>query len=122
MSILEKTVEIFLFRNKIKYEQQKRFSFIGKKSLDFYLPDYNIAIECQGVQHYLNSSGSFDCAAQKKRDFLKKKECNENGIDVVYYTNHKHKKIVPKKYKKNTFYNLILMKEYIEKNGVQQKT
>ena len=45
--------KIYFFRqNKIEYEYQKRFIWLGKQSLDFYLPKYNIAIECQGEQHF----------------------------------------------------------------------
>lgn len=36
----------------IKYERYKKFSWLKKQNLDFYLPDYNIAIECQGIQHF----------------------------------------------------------------------
>ena len=118
MSILEKTVLLFLRRNRMKYETQKRFSFIGRKSLDFYLPDYNIAIECQGVQHYRENCGMFGGKEQRMRDILKEKECKQNGIKIIYYTDYKNRKIVPKRFKNTTFYNLVLMKEHIEKHGV----
>lgn len=114
MSILEKTVLLFLERRGILYEQHKRFSFIGKKSLDFYLPDYNVAIECQGVQHYKKNCGIFDGENQQKRDIIKEKECIQNGIKIIYYTDSKNKKIVPKRFKKSTFFNLVLMLEHIE--------
>lgn len=26
--------------------------WLDSQHLDFYLPDYNVAIECQGIQHY----------------------------------------------------------------------
>ena len=32
---------------------KKRFDWLGRQSLDFYLPKYNLAIECQGSQHYI---------------------------------------------------------------------
>lgn len=51
-SKLELIVESFLIENNIKFESQKRFEWLGKMSLDFYLPDYNVAIECQGIQHF----------------------------------------------------------------------
>lgn len=113
MSILEKTVLLFLERSGILYEQHKRFSFIGKKSLDFYLPDYNVAIECQGIQHYKKDCGMFDGENQQKRDIIKEKECSKNGIKVIYYTDSKNKKIVPKRFKENTFFNLKLLLERI---------
>ena len=43
-------------KNNIKYEQEKNFEWLKRDnynlSLDFYLPDYNTAIECQGEQHF----------------------------------------------------------------------
>ena len=60
--------------------------------LDFYLDDYNTAIECQGIQHFkdvcfsnYNSEKSEDV---QKRDILKKRLCEENGINVYYYANY----------------------------------
>ena len=88
--LLEKEIKLFLDRENIEYEQQKRFIWLGKKSLDFYLPSKNIAIECQGIQHfepveYFGGDASFK--AQIKRDVIKKKLCEEHGIRVLYYTN-----------------------------------
>ena len=53
-SHLEREIRYFLEGNDIKFEYQKRFDWLGKQSLDFYLPDYRIAIECQGSQHFEN--------------------------------------------------------------------
>lgn len=53
-SKLERKVKFILEENKIEnYKRQYRTSWLNKQSLDFYLPDYNIAIECQGEQHFL---------------------------------------------------------------------
>jgi len=54
-SKLEKRTRNTLEKYKVKYERQKRFD--GCKDIialpfDFYLPDYNILIECQGIQHF----------------------------------------------------------------------
>lgn len=108
---------LFLKHRGIKFESQKRFSFIGRKSLDFYLPDYKVAIECQGVQHY-KDCGMFGGKEQHKRDIAKEKECSQNGVKIVYYTDYRNKNIVPKRFRKDTFYNLTLMIEYIEKHGI----
>lgn len=54
-SHLERDVRIKLYKNNINFETQKTFPWLKNKremSLDFYLTDYNIAIECQGVQHH----------------------------------------------------------------------
>lgn len=61
--------------------------------LDFYLPEYNIAIECQGIQHYkpidFARKGKewaeklfFD---NKKRDLLKKELCDKNKVKLLYF-------------------------------------
>ena len=39
---------MFLNKKHIIFEKQKRFNWLGRQSLDFYLPKYNIGIECQG--------------------------------------------------------------------------
>ena len=117
MSILEETVSIFLKKNKIDFIPQKRFNFMGKKSLDFYLPKHEVAIECQGIQHYKNID-FFNSKMQQKRDLSKMKECLNNKIKIIYYTDYKNRKIVPKPYKKITYYNLRIMLNDII-NGVQ---
>lgn len=53
MSHLENDVMRMLSDNSINYVFQKKFKWMGKLSLDFFLPDYNIAIECQGKQHFI---------------------------------------------------------------------
>lgn len=63
-SRLEQETEMLLKKYNIKYETQKRFNWLitekmGKMSLDFYLPIYNVAIECQGEQHYFSDTRGF---------------------------------------------------------------
>ena len=43
-SKLEHKVNEILKSKNIVFEQQKRFDWLGRQSLDFYLPEYNIAI------------------------------------------------------------------------------
>ena len=55
MSHMENNISQLLNRNDIKYIPQCTFEWLKYKNnlyLDFYLPDYNIAIECQGEQHF----------------------------------------------------------------------
>lgn len=56
--------------------------------LDFYLPQYNVGIECQGVQHYadMEIQGRKNYKYIHENDLLKKKLCNENGIKIFYFT------------------------------------
>lgn len=93
MSHLEtETMNLLIFHN-IKYEAQKRFDWLitqqnKKMSLDFFLPDYNVAIECQGMQHYnYTENGFFTQKAVKEiiiRDTLKRRLCEEHGIQMHY--------------------------------------
>lgn len=90
MSFLEKTVKNILDNFNIEYKTEvgsKTLNWIGKLRLDFYIPDLNIGIEVQGQQHYIpvDTFGGID-ALQKniKRDELKKKLCEKNGLKLYY--------------------------------------
>ena len=93
ISHLEKSVSNSLSINKIEYEQQKRFDWLGKQSLDFYLPEYNIAIECQGKQHFGkgysligdNFTNIFE------NDVKKYDLCLKHNIKLVYLANIENK-------------------------------
>lgn len=52
--------------------------------MDFYLPEYNIAIECQGEQHLINER-KFTNTSQLENDVIKNKLCTENGIKLLYF-------------------------------------
>ena len=92
-SKLEREVENLLLENNIRFETQKRFDWLGLQSLDFYLPDYNIAIECQGEQHFkpIKHFGDLDNFNKTvERDKVKRKLCNNNKIVIFYYTTLKN--------------------------------
>ena len=100
-SHLEREIRILLENNNIGYEYQKRFKWLGLQSLDFYIPDYNIAIECQGEQHYrpvsfskITNNIDIENLFRKvqKRDNRKKILCAENSIDLLYYANNEEHK------------------------------
>ena len=55
-SHLEKERCNILNKNNIIFERQKRFDWFGLQSLDFFLPKYNIANECQGRQHFIDET------------------------------------------------------------------
>ena len=94
-SHMEEKLEKILKEMKIEHEGQKRFKWLGKQSLDFYLPSLNIAIECQGLQHFrkIYSRRKDDTFLTKQydiikeRDMIKKRLCEENGIQMLYVTN-----------------------------------
>ena len=93
---MERKTKFTLDKIGIKYIQEKTFKWLIYKKhlfLDFYLPDYNIAIECQGEQHFkpVDFSNNKDIIKAKKcleitqkRDKIKKELCENNGIKVFY--------------------------------------
>jgi PP-loop superfamily ATP-utilizing enzyme len=99
-SHLEKEMRVFLDENGINYTPQARFNWLRtndtkkKMSLDYYIKDLNVAIECQGIQHFNakrfwnnNKDKEEEVKKIKKRDKLKKKLCEKHGIKVLYYSN-----------------------------------
>lgn len=100
MSKLEKKVRDFLNERNVTFQQEKKFSWLENLRLDFYLPDYNIAIECQGEQHFIpiDFAGKGEewakCQLLEniKRDEQKEELCEKNGIKIIYYTSKKLKK------------------------------
>lgn len=62
-------------------------SWLGRQSLDFYLPEYSVAIECQGIQHFepiefFGGKKTFEyIKILDKNKFIL---CNENNINLFY--------------------------------------
>jgi len=61
--------------------------------LDFFIPEKNIAIECQGIGHFLplnTKIKNYDPEKQfqivRENDKMKKKLCLENGIKILYFS------------------------------------
>lgn len=87
-SHLEREVRDVLEKNNINYEYQKKFEWLSLQSLDFYLSEYNIAIECQGIQHFMpveHFGGKENFISIQGRDKRKKRLCKENGVNLIYY-------------------------------------
>lgn len=91
-SHLEEEVSLFLDKNNIEYVEQYAPSFLkngkGLQKLDFYLPFYNLAIECQGLQHFTNNFyiKSKKVVSAVQRDIRKYEKCKNNGVQILYYT------------------------------------
>lgn len=94
MSHLENKICRLLKDNNIIYEYESNINGILKrKTVDFYLPKINIAIECQGGQHFY---GGFNRNDKEKanqihynvlrRDIQKKEVLDKNDIRVMYFT------------------------------------
>lgn len=91
MSHMEKKTMYQLEKYKINYEAQKKFTWLKSDKgrymhLDFYLPDYNVGIECQGIQHYQsNSMFKEDTVLDtKRRDSLKNSLCHTHNVSIYY--------------------------------------
>jgi len=93
-SSIEASVNNLLKLNNIEFVEQKKFEWLRYHNplrLDFYLPKYNIAIECQGKQHF-NSvktwGGNDELEDRQLRDKTKKELCENHGIKIIYYANY----------------------------------
>ena len=111
-SHLEKEVESFLKEKMIDYKRHKKFDWLGLQHLDFYLPKYNIAIECQGEQHYkpIDYFGGNDgFTSQKERDSRKLERCKDNNVELLYFTHFIFENGIPN----NTFNSIEELFKYI---------
>ena len=61
--------------NGVKFRRQFP---VGRYILDFYCPDYRLAIEADGGQHYENKV--------KDQDDLRTRELNNLGIEMIRFT------------------------------------
>ena len=92
-SHLEKQVRSFLGHNGIQFVEQQTFDWLTDVShmfLDFFIPDYGVAVECQGTQHFIPYDvwGGDDALREiQRRDELKKRLCKEHGIEIIYFSN-----------------------------------
>ena len=96
----------------IDYKRHKRFDWLGLQHLDFYLPKYNIAIECQGEQHYKPIGyfgGNDGFISQKERDLRKFGKCKDNNVELLYFTNFIFENGIPN----NTFNSIDELFKYI---------
>jgi hypothetical protein len=85
-SLGEQKIRNFLDKENINYIPQKTFSPLNKSKyrFDFYLPDFNLAIEYQGEQHFRdNAFFKEDLSTTQKRDEIKRKYCKENNIELL---------------------------------------
>lgn len=93
-SKLENTIQVFLDRNNIQSIYEYSPKWLNRQSLDFYLPEYNVAIECQGKQHF--EKVNFGMTSEEEieerfqytifNDKKKAKLCEENGVKLLYYS------------------------------------
>lgn len=86
----ERKIRDYLEAHNIRFEAQKRFTNCKDKRtlpFDFYLPDYNMCIEFNGVQHYkrneqfMRNEEKYDY--MKNHDYIKKEYCKKENIRLV---------------------------------------
>jgi len=88
-SKMEKYIYSFLKNNNILFISQKTFKEcknINVLPFDFFLPDFNVCIECNGEQHYKPIDyfgGEKTLKYIQHNDKLKKKFCKNNNIDYL---------------------------------------
>ena len=68
----------------IRYEQNKLKILDNEYQLDLYLPDHNIALECNGLFWHTELSGSKD----KYYHLTKTIKCEEKGIHLIHIWEH----------------------------------
>jgi len=78
ISNLEKIVKEFLDNNDIKFERNNR-TLINPLELDFYLPDYKVAIEVNGLFWHCESG-----KPDKNYHNNKTNRCNDNNIQLIH--------------------------------------
>ena len=85
----EQFIRDFLIKNNIKFIAEKHFPGCenyqtkGKLRFDFYLPDQNILIEFDGIQHFKPISyKNFNFLKIKENDKLKETFCKKNNLPL----------------------------------------
>ena len=123
-SHLENDMREFLTLNDINFIEQYNFNgLLKRQTVDFYLPDYNIAIECQGIQHFepTYSKKNFEKSHKEfnkilKRDYKKYNKLIQLNLTVIYFIYKNIKKYIVNNDLFNNIYsinNVILDKNEI---------
>lgn len=91
-STMENITWNYLKEHNILYEKEKRIDSCRGNSgsmlpFDFYLPEYDMFIECQGEQHFVLKSLFNEDGKLQERDAIKKKWCEDNN-KFLYYINY----------------------------------
>lgn len=104
---MPKEIEYILKKENINFIEEcrsKNLPWLKNKvslSLDFYLPEYKIGIECQGRQHFepvLDFGGERTFVECQLRDKKKLELCKENDIILLYYdSEHNHQSFLGEK-------------------------
>ena len=101
-------IKLFNFLSKeLKCEviSQYKEKWLEGQTIDIFIPDYNVGIEYQGIQHfkpvkYFGGISKFNYTT--KMDKLKKEKCDKNGVKLFYFSSEK---IKPNDYIDNIYSN-----------------
>lgn len=108
----------------LKYEKEKEFDDLinpktkAKLRLDFYLPEYNVAIEYDGSHHHTSKSKYHNgCVKsfikQKYLDNIKDKYCKDNNITLIRLNSNHHNRIA-------TIINECIKENNIKKDNIKE--
>lgn len=92
-SKLEQSIAKILNESKIQFTREKIFPWLPKKRFDFYLPEYNVCIECHGEQHFIPKNffgGVLGLEKIQSNDLLKYNACKNHKIDIFYFAEKQH--------------------------------
>lgn len=84
MDILKENEVNYIYNYKISIDPN--INHYGYALIDFYLPDYNIAIEYNGQQHYIAKEyfgGELFLYHQRQRDEFVRNYCKDNNIELI---------------------------------------
>lgn len=88
-SIGERIISNYLKKQNINYIRQKKFDdckYKSKLPFDFYLPEYKIAIEYDGIQHFVpiaRFGGVKEFEKTVAKDKIKSEYCDKNQIKLL---------------------------------------
>lgn len=109
-------ISSYLRENNIKFILQKTFdTCINPKTnyklrFDFYLPDYNLCIECDGVQHRKKKPDSLFSKEELEeilyRDNIKNQWCEQNNVELLRIPYNGHQNIQEVEKILNTYFNI----------------
>ena len=117
MSVGENRIVDFMEKNSIRYTRQKTFDGCREKlplKFDVFDEDHGIAIEFQGEQHYFpvdfetnsKEKAVLQFKELQKRDSIKKKYCNDNGIPLICIPYYERNNV--ENYLRDKIYNQLL--------------
>ncbi len=85
----ESSIRVFLEKHEIFFEREKMYPDcidVKKLKFDFYLPDFNICIEYDGIQHFKPVDvfgGREEFLQRQKKDKIKNLYCEDKNINLI---------------------------------------